>query len=210
VVKNYDVDGTHFDYVRYPGEIGDFGYDSISLALFKHQYHADYTQLPEMWAQFRRDGVMATVTKTYHSVTAVKPNVMVTGAVLGRADVARRNYFTSARDWFFSGVIDISMPMTYTDDTVRFKQMNEDHVRNANGRYVCPGISLGRSSTSVIQTLKDEMQIARDVGGKGVTFFSYRSFFPRSGPNERAEFLIKGPFSKPAVIPPLTWRQPAQ
>ena len=206
VVKNYNVDGIHFDYIRYPGEIGEFSYDSISLNLFKKKFGVPWTQRKEDWAQFRRDGVAAVVTKTYQAVTAINPKIEVTAAVLGNASSARNTHYTSALQWFSSGVIDITMPMGYTGDTIKFRQMNEEHIQNAYGRFVCPGIGMGENWANTPKRLNDEIQIARDLGANGVTFFAYHGLFPNNQPNELADDLLKGPFSKPASIPALYWK----
>lgn len=206
VVKNYNVDGIHFDYIRYPGEIGEFSYDSISLDLFKKKYGVPWTQRKEDWAQFRRDGVAAVVTKTYQAVTAINPNIEVTAAVIDNANSARNVHYTSARQWFSSGVMDITMPMSYTGDTIKFRKVNEDHIQNAYGRFVCPGIAIGDKFANTPQLMNDEIQIARDLGANGVTFFAYQGLFPHNQPNELADDLLKGPFSKPSVIPTLYWK----
>lgn len=49
IVKNYDVDGVHFDYLRYPG--AEWGFDPYSLELFGEEYGVDadllrYSELP--------------------------------------------------------------------------------------------------------------------------------------------------------------------
>lgn len=49
IVKNYDVDGIHFDYLRYPGP--EWGFDAYSLELFGEEYGVDanllrYSELP--------------------------------------------------------------------------------------------------------------------------------------------------------------------
>ncbi len=206
VVKNYNVDGIHLDYIRYPGEIGEFSYDSISLDLFKKKFGVPWTERREDWAQFRRDGVAAVVTKTYEAVTAINPKIEVTAAVIGNVNSAMNTHYSSARQWFSSGVMDITMPMSYTGDTVKFRQMNQDHIQNAYGRFVCPGIGIGENWANTPKLLNDEIQIARELGGQGVTFFSYQGLFPNHQPNELADDLLKGPFSKSATIPSLYWK----
>lgn len=49
IVKNYDVDGVHFDYTRYPGP--QWGFDSYSAQVFSQEYGVDldllrYSELP--------------------------------------------------------------------------------------------------------------------------------------------------------------------
>ncbi|NNE35947.1 MAG: family 10 glycosylhydrolase, partial [Rhodothermales bacterium] len=38
IVDNYPVDGLHYDYVRYPSEVGDWAYNPTSVARFAEHY----------------------------------------------------------------------------------------------------------------------------------------------------------------------------
>ncbi|MFV1980770.1 MAG: glycoside hydrolase family 10 protein, partial [Rhodothermia bacterium] len=38
IVENYDVDGIHYDFVRYPSEVGDWAYNPVSVERFKKHY----------------------------------------------------------------------------------------------------------------------------------------------------------------------------
>ena len=76
IVANYDVDGLHYDYIRYPREItevkpafaarakrlGNWSYDPVSLKRFAAETGvATPDDDPERWFQWRADQVTATV-----------------------------------------------------------------------------------------------------------------------------------------------------
>ena len=206
VVQNYNVDGIHLDYIRHPGEIGDYSYDSVSLARFAETYKATPWEQPDQWAQFRRDNIAAVVRKVYTKAKSINPNILVTSAVVGEAVGPRNRHFTSSKDWFKEGTLDISMSMGYTADTVKFKAMNETHLKNSNGHFVCPGIGVGGTWCTTPELLNEEITIARNLDAAGVTFFAYRGLFPRHQPNALAESLLQGAFKEKAVIPPLPKR----
>ncbi len=205
VVQNYAVDGIHFDYVRHPGEIGDYSYDSISLSRFKKQTGNTPDEAPEAWDQFRRDNVSSVVRKTYNSVTAINPHVAVTAAVVGKSANARFIHYSSARDWMKEGTMDIIMTMTYVSDLASFRSMNKDHIDNAHGRFVCPGIGVSQIKTP--EDLIEQIETARMMGAQGVTFFAYHSLFPHHEAGDKARALLSGPFKNKALTPELTWKQ---
>ncbi|HEY2943747.1 MAG TPA: family 10 glycosylhydrolase, partial [Vicinamibacteria bacterium] len=99
VVENYDVDGVHFDYVRFPSP--DFDYSRTALDRFRVVAEAGlseeerrllaglaqsrplvYVELyPQAWDRFRRDQITDLVERIYTGVKARKPAVTVTAAV---------------------------------------------------------------------------------------------------------------------------------
>jgi uncharacterized lipoprotein YddW (UPF0748 family) len=206
VVKKYPVDGVHFDYIRYPGEIGDYSYDSASLAEFKKLYMGTPDNFPDEWSQFRRDNIAALVSKTYMSVTAARPGIKVSAAVIANRDRAKSAHYTSASQWAENGTIDILMPMSYTSDLFQFRRDNLEQIKNARGRYVCPGIGIGKKWAATPEAVVEQVETARAIGAKGITFFEYNGLFPQHKPSVIAEFLLKGPFARRAEVPSMPWR----
>ena len=126
VVNRYDVDGIHFDYVRYPGEC--WGYNDIAVQRFNTLYNR--TGRPSctdsQWKQFRRDAVTALVRKVYANAAAVKPGIVVSAATIGWGNGPTTEdgwYSTSAyskvyqdwRSWMAEGILDLNIPMFYYD-----------------------------------------------------------------------------------------------
>jgi uncharacterized lipoprotein YddW (UPF0748 family) len=125
VVKNYDVDGLHFDYVRY-SEGGDWGYSATSLARF-HAAHGgtgDPTPNDPVWSQWRRDQVTGFVRDFYSAATAAKPRLKVSAALIAfgegpttdaewRQTRTFREVYQDWRTWLEDGVLDFGVVMNY-------------------------------------------------------------------------------------------------
>jgi uncharacterized lipoprotein YddW (UPF0748 family) len=133
VARNYDVDGLHMDYVRYPG--ADWGYSHEAIALYKLQTGATTTPAPddEGWKAWRRARVTAFVRDLHADLEAVKPNVKLSGALIcfggGPASAADwpltsayGSVFQDWRAWMVKGYLDFGVPMNYDSDWSSLEQ----------------------------------------------------------------------------------------
>ena len=107
VARHYNVDGIHFDFVRYGGPT--WGYNPVSVARFQQQVvgttkpdatapTVDGTKsllpvpvpVPEPadadWKQWRRDQVTGLVRKVYAHAAAINPKIVVSAAVITWGD----------------------------------------------------------------------------------------------------------------------------
>ena len=107
IVKNYDVDGIHFDDYFYPTT--DESFDEAHYAA----YRASVSSNPLPLADWRRANVNAMVGAVYNAVKSEKPT-----CIFGISPMAsiRNNYNTVYADiaaWLELGVVDYIMPQLY-------------------------------------------------------------------------------------------------
>jgi uncharacterized lipoprotein YddW (UPF0748 family) len=127
VARNYDVDGLHMDFVRYPGV--DWGYSDASLALYMRETGATTRPAPddEAWKAWRRGRVTTFVRDLHNDLTAVKPNVKLSAALIcfggGPASTADwpltsayGSVFQDWRLWMADHYLDFGVPMNYDSD----------------------------------------------------------------------------------------------
>lgn len=147
VATNYDVDGIHYDYIRFNG--GDCGYNPTSVARFnaKHGTSGKPAIDDPDFRQWRRDQVTALVRQVYARVQAEKPNVLVSGSFVTwnpspaastrAAFMTSRPYgdrtqndgvFSDWDSWMQEGILDFGVPMNYYDDSA----LPADYVRWMN------------------------------------------------------------------------------
>lgn len=128
-VKNYDLDGVHLDYIRYPEPIngsGDQGYNPRSIDRFNRLELLDGRprSTDPRWTDFRRQQVTQFVRQVYLRVNELKPQVKVSGALItwGQgpatdAEFRQRDAYTTVfqdwRSWLEEGILDLAMPMNY-------------------------------------------------------------------------------------------------
>ena len=197
VVRNYRVDGIHFDYVRYP-ETEDrlprgasVGYNETNVARFQRAAGRSDRPAPDdlAWIQWRRDQVTNLVRRVSIEAKAINPRIKISAALIpwGQPPTSERNFEDVApmqrifQDWHFwlkSGLLDLGIPMNYateTDDRVRgwFDGWMRWEKRHQHGRQLAVGLGAYRNTAG--DTLAQIERARADDGGRvvGVSFFSY-------------------------------------
>lgn len=199
VARHYDVDGIHFDFVRYGGK--EWGYNPVSVARFQQQRGQtagikwiEGSDLPdpsdETWQQWRRDQVTNMVRKVYVHAAQVNPKVVVSAAVITWADGPHTDeeWFTKSaamhrtmqdwRGWLQEGMIDLACPMTYfqADHHVDWQRNWSEYIKN-HQYHRAATVAIGNWFNTIPQNL-DLMEICRSTSAKGklpygIMFYSY-------------------------------------
>ncbi len=191
IVDNYDVDGIHLDYIRYP--------ETWKLKVSKSQGRANITR----------------IVRTIHKgIKSSKPWVMFSCSPIGKHDDltrynsngwnARTTVCQDAQQWLNEGIMDALFPMLYFRDN-HFYPFAIDWQEHSYGRIIVPGLAIyfldPHHGTWTSDVVTRQMNVSRDLG-MGHCFF-------------RVKFLldnIKGIYDwtkdfnhLPALIPPMTW-----
>jgi uncharacterized lipoprotein YddW (UPF0748 family) len=188
VIENYDVDGVHFDYVRYPSP--DFDFSRSALERFRSVAEAAlsveerrlmsglaqsrpllYVELyPEAWNRFRRDQITELVERIYTGVKARKPKLQVTAAVFANDEDAFTRRFQDWKTWLERGILDAVCPMAYTPDTEVWKRQVAIARGFSFGRQVWAGIGAYRQPP---ESALEKIALGRRIGVDGLILFSY-------------------------------------
>lgn len=190
LASRYELDGIHFDYVRFPS--GQYDYsrgaldrfrawvaESLNPARFEEleeAYQAGnpfaFTDaLPGPWDDFRRATVTELVQRVYYGVKARRPDLLVSAAVFPDVEDAFGSRFQDWRRWLDEGVVDVVVPMAYTPSSPRFREQVHEAAVSARGRgRVWAGI--GAYLNGYDGTL-EKIDIARAEGVGGIILFSY-------------------------------------
>ncbi len=194
IAENYDVDGIHLDYIRYP----------------------------ENWKQTQskskgRENITRIVRSIHEQVKSVKPWVKISCSPVGKySDLSRYpsrgwNAYDAvcqdAQGWLRTGIMDQLYPMMYFKGD-NFYPFAVDWADNTYGRTVAPGLAvwlLSRREGSdwPLTEITREMHVLRTLG-LGHTYFRSRFFTD----NTKGIYT----FTKdridhyPALTPPMTWQ----
>jgi len=151
IVKKYEVDGLHLDYIRFPNEPPatprdsgiDYPYDARTLALYK----ADTGRTPdddsEAWSQWRTDQVTRLVGDIHTMLRRTKPHAALTASVGSVRERALRHH-QDGRAWMERGIIDAAILMDYTDSPEEFGARIDPWLAYAVDVPVVPGLWFGR------------------------------------------------------------------
>jgi uncharacterized lipoprotein YddW (UPF0748 family) len=182
VARNYDVDGVHFDYIRYPGTGGC--YCNTCRATFEKRIGEKVKRWPadvlnngphsKAWSQFRQDNITRLVRSVHEQVRPIRKGIRISAAVFRNWVSDRHNVGQDWKLWCERGYLDFVCPMDYTPNNLDFEQKVTRQLE-WSGKVPCyPGIGLSVwGSPRDIVKLIEQIQIARRLGTGGFTIFNY-------------------------------------
>lgn len=204
IVSNYDVDGIHFDYIRYPSNTGKFP-DSDTYKKYGNG---------ESLQDWRRSNINRLVSDVYDEVKATKKWVQISSSPLGRYKVlpevapndgwtAYETVFQDAGYWMQSGKHDLVFPMMYYRNHY-FYPFLDDWVKNSNGRIVVPGLGVYQMDELNwdLQDILNQMKYTRDNKVQGQAYFRTGNVLSNL---KGIKDSIYAYYPTPAKLPPLTW-----
>jgi len=169
MVENYDLDGVHLDYIRYPGKNFD---DDFSYKIHGTGLNRD---------EFRRKNITAIVEDVFHQAKAIKPFIKIGAAPIGvykRLSGMRswESYFDLYQDsygWMKKGIVDYLTPQIYwsINENPSFDLLAKDWKTNEAKSNVILGIGAYREK--VKPEIEEMIQLAREIKADGVSFFRY-------------------------------------
>lgn len=227
LVTNFDVDGVHFDYIRFTGN--NQGHNPTSVARYNARYGLSGQPLSssEQFKQWRRDQVTNLVRKVYANIQYVKPQVLLSGAFVtwnpSPANTTRsafrntRPYYDVYSDWdawLTEGIIDMAVPMNYYNwaslpaDYTRWMNFIKDAPDRGANRHVIngPGVYLNSLSNAI-----NEILMSRDpspAGNRAQGWCGYSYAVPYSGGSwgTFSTSLVNQVTPTQAAIPPMPWK----
>lgn len=203
VVKNYDVDGIHLDYIRYPAQFPvSSSFSEGARKKFKAEYDVDPAsldasdnELSEKWKTWREKQVTRFVERVHKEVKAVKPHVKLSAAVFppDYASMVLQDW----EEWVDRGMLDFLAPMIYSagwQDYQRTVQNIKQKASNKTMLYPGIGVYLQQSSLDLMKQVK----IVQNSSLPGMAFFAYTHLS-----DEMLSLLREYPFKNEAVMPSL-------
>ncbi len=225
LVRNYDIDGIHFDFIRYPNP--DFP-DDDTYALYANEYpNKD---------EWRRENINKFVRAVYDSIKKVKPWVKVGSAPIGiyknicdssgvyvysqncgscqdgTTPVATGwqaycSIYQDSRRWLMEGKHDYHSPQIYWDIATnpKFNVLVRDWKNNSFSKHIFAGVAAYRMSSSSgdwsASEVLAQIDTTRAVGAEGNTFFRYKSLLLKG----LMDSLRSSRYRYYAFIPPMPW-----
>ncbi len=197
IVRNYDVDGINFDYMRYPGH--DFADDA------SYRRYGGTTDR-DTW---RLQNVTRFVSEIYDRATVLKPMLKVGSSPVGVAAtegdresrIQLQSYYQDAPAWLRLRKQDYISPQVYWDIGASradpdFAQLVRIWRRYSSGRHMYAGIAAYKPD--VAREITAEIDTTRAVVSDGQSFFRYE--------NIQAPGLFGSRYRTPANIPPMPWK----
>ena len=192
ITRNYDIDGIHLDYIRYP--------ETWKMSVSREQ---------------GRRHITAIVKQIYKEVKSLKPWVKLSCSPVGKHDDltrydsrgwnARTKVCQDAQAWMRNGLMDELFPMMYFRDN-QFYPFALDWKENSYERIIAVGLGIyflsSKEKNWHADVVRRQMGVLRRHG-LGHAYF--RSQFFTDNTKGIYDFAAKEIDRHPALIPPLTW-----
>jgi uncharacterized lipoprotein YddW (UPF0748 family) len=206
LVSNYDIDGFHFDRIRYPDTSEKFNdYRTFMKYGYGKNSHA-----------WRRENINRFVYAAYDAIKAIKPWVQVSSAVVGiysKLPMVTRSYmkayddaYQDPADWLKKGKHDFIVPMMYYSNDLFLPSLNE-WIDYSYGRFIVPGLGIFKLDENEgnwsPEWITNQIQYSRKNNAQGNAFF--RTFFLTENKKGILDEIIQNYYTNPALLYPLKW-----
>ena len=190
LAREKDVDGVHFDYIRYPD--GRYCYCAGCKARFEAEIGVAVTNWPaavrtkgpltKKWLAFRRNAITAPVAEVANILHGSGSKVEVSAAVfrdpLADADGVGQDWAM----WCEKGYLDFVCPMTYQMSLVSFSRQQRKHMEQVTPkvpRYPGIGLSVWRKDGLDAARFAEQVSYLRSMGINGFTVFELSPRFAK-------------------------------
>jgi len=176
LVSNYDIDGLHLDFLRYPGK--DFN-DTFSFNLYGGELSLD---------DWRRQNLDTFVRDLSSQVKSIKPFIKIGAAPIG---IYKNNsngngfegygeVYQDSREWLKQKYIDYLVPQIYwpLEGPPRFDKLAKDWTEDTFGRSIVLGIAAYKPEVKT--QLKKLIDFTRTTAADGFSFFRYSNIKDQS------------------------------
>ncbi len=184
LARRYDLDGIHFDYIRYPN--ARFIWDRQIRTKYDRQYYVDprslwqsdsvnarfgpagCEDLGSRWQSVINDDLTSLVAELSRRIKAVKPGMLVSAAVKPDYRSARDEYFQDWISWLNQGSVDFVCLMAYGRSIQPV--LNRDLEVLREPQRVIVGLAAYLQDAAAI---RGQVSQVKDLPFGGITIFSY-------------------------------------
>lgn len=186
IITQYDFDGVHLDYIRYPGPeftndvhlrtkfARTYGVDPLDLtrdpALGSHFGAWGLRDLANRWQQFDAQDLSAFVARLTRTLKGMRPEILVSAAVKPNHGSARDDNAQDWLTWVNNGYLDFVCLMAYGRTIDHILERTEQVV--ASPQRVMIGLGLYRED---LETIQRQISLVRNTPFPGYVVFSYET-----------------------------------
>lgn len=213
ITTQYDVDGIHLDYIRYPFQHPHAtDYDGASRQQFLRETGIDPQEITRdnhtawlRWQDFRTQQIDTFVRQVSQRLRMQRPDLILSAAVFPyvrgeRLAKIQQNW----EAWAQQGDLDVIFLMSYVEETPTLEKLTQPWLELSfnHTSFVIPGLRLLEVPEAV--TL-DQIQLVRDFSSGGYGLFATQHLSP-----QLLETLAVTQGKALSTQPPIPYRQPLQ
>ncbi len=184
IVENYDVDGIHLDYIRYPNRNACYCQECRKRFLLTTRQHVDAWPadvLPDTgeygseYTTWRAQQITRLVRLIGKRAREIKPNIKISAAVFGEYPSCASSIGQDWIAWAKAGYVDFVCPMNYTEDNRYFTDLLQKQLAlMPKDVAIYPGIGATASNSILTpDAVVGQIYLSRHLGASGWTIFDY-------------------------------------
>jgi uncharacterized lipoprotein YddW (UPF0748 family) len=208
VASRYDVDGIHYDRVRYPGT--QYSHDAVSKARFQGEGNPDGLS----WNDWQRRQINDCLERIYAEVMSIKSDITITASVWGiynkneipgysRFSSGYHDYFQDSLQYAEEGCIDALIPMIYwamnDDKKPDYDECLDYFTTQVSSRHVYGGLYSWKDVNQVFDALNYTRGVANS---QGTTIFSWGKLVS----NSQMPQIKSNVYGEKVKTPSLPWK----
>lgn len=169
IIRNYQLDGIHFDYIRYPDI--SFGYNKIARTYYQFEYKYRDS---DNWQLWKENQVSNFLKKMKISINNMNPEIVVSAAVFPQLATAVSKYAQNWYEWLSKGYIDKIYLMAYTtsNDDLE-KLLNQISNLRLNDKIVVGLKAWDSSKKYKVDDINFKIKLSKKLKFAGISLFSY-------------------------------------
>ena len=203
LVKHYNIDGIHLDYIRYPGK--NSGYNPVAIARYNNEY--GFIGKPNLddirFTKWKSRQITDWLRNLYVKIIQIKPALKITAATIASRSKAYEHYSQDWALWMQEGMIDANFPMNYSTKFETFQERADDIINNSYGRHVYMGI--GAYLIGIDDCIK-QLNYSRKCNSNGLVLFSYANNNKEHQWISTFENIKSNIFVDSAKVPVMKWK----
>ena len=184
IVANYDVDGIHLDYIRYPGSQACYCQGCRKRFVLATRLRIDEwpaSVLPktgiygDKYIEWRTQQITRLVRLLHKRAREAAPNLKISTAVFGGYPACVTSIGQDWIAWAKAGYVDFVCPMNYTEDTNYFTELLTNQLTLMPKEVpIYPGIGATASNSLLTpDAVVEQIYLSRHLGASGWTIFDY-------------------------------------
>ena len=168
IVTNYNLDGIHLDYIRYPDS--KFGLNKAARKKYKNDVKYEDA---DSWTKWKEEQINNFVKEIYEELKKHAPHTLLSAAVIANPSEARYKYSQNWFQWLENGYIDLVFPMAYTTSDAALAGLYQIYPEKYHQKIV-PGLrSWSDDGTYRADKINSKIVLTKKYKFPGLAFYSY-------------------------------------
>ena len=190
LINNYDIDGLHFDYIRFQDDI--YGYNKIGRDIFENEHGfdpydidrnvispkygwetAEIDSMKKIWKEYKIKNINNLLYKIRNKVDSLDKKVQLSAAVKADPIISKKKWSQDWTHWINEGLIDFAVTMNYSPDIINFNHNIENikqKIEEDKFDKIIMGISIYNQGPLGVS---DKIYLSYLYNFKGISLFSY-------------------------------------